>query len=212
MSIATATATTVASTASQKPKVLAVCGSTRNGSFNRMLMAEAIAAVGDSATVQIVELNSPDLSMPFYCGTLEVTDGLPKGARHFRQMLQSSDLLLFVTPEHNGSVPAVLKNALDWASRDEKKQPSRDAFQDKPALLMSTSPSPYGGARAVANLRTILENVGTRVLPAPHQVSVGGCYSCFDAKSGKLIDDKQKDAVHVAVKSLLKLHAAAVPG
>src|SRR5262245_24539634 len=115
-------------TEAHRTKLLAICGSTRTGSFNKMLMAEAIAAVESSVDVQIADLRSCELEMPLYCGDRESVGGLPRGAYRFRELLKSADALLFVTPEHNGSVSAVLKNALDWASRNETKQPSKDAF------------------------------------------------------------------------------------
>src|SRR5205085_3265644 len=97
-------------------RILAFAGSTRAGSFNKKLLAVAVAAARDQgATVTQVDLR--DLPMPLYDGDLEASEGLPENARTFRSLLIEHEGILISSPEYNSSISGVMKNAIDWASR-----------------------------------------------------------------------------------------------
>jgi chromate reductase, NAD(P)H dehydrogenase (quinone) len=152
-----------------KFKVAIVVGSNRRESINRKL-AEAIAKLADahvfSKFIQIDDL-------PMYNQDLEKP--LPASAARFKADLETADALLFVTPEHNRSIPAVLKNAIDWGARPY----GRNSWAGKPVTITGTSPGAIGSAIAQQHLRQILGNLGALVMG-------GEAYITF--KAG-LIDD-----------------------
>ncbi|NNC90631.1 MAG: NAD(P)H-dependent oxidoreductase [Akkermansiaceae bacterium] len=159
------------------PRILAFAGSARTGSFNRMLIrAAAQAAEAEGAAVTLVEMK--DYPMPLYDGDLEEAKGMPEKARAFKELLCGSDGFLIASPEYNSSIPPLLKNAIDWASRSESddEAPLR-AFAGKAAGLMAASPGRLGGLRGLVHLRSILGNIGVTVVPA--QVAVGSAGEAF---------------------------------
>jgi chromate reductase, NAD(P)H dehydrogenase (quinone) len=154
--------------------VLAVAGSTREDSLNRKLLAEAVQLLeARGASVTLFDLKKSP--MPFYDGDLEREEGMPENAKSFRRLMMESDLIVFASPDYNGSLSAILKNAIDWASRSEEAGRSKEAFLSKHILLMSASPGKSGGAHALAHLRIILSHLGANVdleqmtLPKAHE-------------------------------------------
>lgn len=173
-----------------KMNILVFAGSTRADSYNKKLAREAVEMAGKlGAKVTLIDLK--DYPMPFYDGDLE-KEGMPKDAKRFRDLMIASDAIIIASPEYNGSVSAVLKNALDWASRDEKGNPSRQAFEGKRFALMSASPGEGGGARGLAHLRAIIENIGGTVLE--QQTVVGRAHEAFTKdKLGTLNNEVKRE-------------------
>lgn len=181
-------------------KIVALSGSLRKASFNTKLLRLAMETLAKSTTgadkspvpaeqLHITMVDLKEMAMPFYDGDVESASGMPASAKCFRDLLVQCDGVLIASPEHNGSVSAVLKNALDWASRSETGQASSDALKNKTVAVMSASPGRYGGARSLSNLRVILGNVGARVLA--RQVCVGDCFKCFDANGALMVPSLQ---------------------
>ena len=167
------------------PRIAVIAGSTRDGSYNRALATLAtrhLAAHG--ADVTPIDLATLDL--PLYGEALELR-AFPRAARALKATLQAHDGLLVVTPEYNGSLPALLKNAIDWASRptDGEGPVALSAFRGKAAAIMSASVSPFGGLRALAHLRQILGTI--QMLVIPDQLSVPLAHAAFDG-AGALIE------------------------
>jgi chromate reductase len=155
--------------------VAVLVGSLRAGSFNRQL-AQALAAIAPpSLKLEIVEIGD----LPFYNQDLE-TDSPPPAWTTFRQRLASAGAVLFLTPEYNRSVPAVLKNAVDVGSRPY----GRGALNNKVAAVISVSPGAIGGFGANHHLRQSLAALGVAVLPAP-EAYIGGADKLF-ADDGSL--------------------------
>lgn len=189
-----------------KPKILAFAGSTRTDSFNKRLVrvaASSAAAAGVEST--IVDLR--DLPMPLYDGDLESREGLPPNAKKFKEMLLAHQGLLISSPEYNSSISAVLKNAIDWASRPVPGEESLACFKGKVAGLVAASPGALGGLRGLVHLRAILGNIS--VIVVPEQAAISKAHEAFDA-DGSLKDASQKkmvDGVGAAVaRLLLKIH------
>lgn len=181
-------------------KILAFAGSTRADSVNQKLIQEA-AAIGRSLGASVTLINLRDYSMPFYDGDLETNQGMPSAAKELRQLMIKNDVIIIASPEYNGSVSAVLKNVLDWASRSETGAPSRDAFKNKKFILLSASPSPAGGSRGLIHLKAIIENVGGSTLSS--NFSLPNAYQAFD-KENHLVDSNQKAALKQLIESSLK--------
>ena len=121
----------------RKFKVAVVVGSNRRESINRKL-AQAIARLADGSFVaNFVQIDD----LPLYNQDLEAE--LPKSVARLKAELAAADGLLFVTPEHNRSIPAVLKNAIDWGARPY----GRNSWAGKPAAITGTSPGAIGAGR-----------------------------------------------------------------
>ena len=180
-------------------KVLVLSGSTREDSFNKKLALEAAGiAKNFGASPMVIDLK--DYPMPFYDGDVEVKSGMPEGAKQFRNLLIQAQGIIIANPEYNASISAVLKNALDWASRSEQGEPSRDAFKGKRFAIMSTSPGGGGGSRALEHLKAIIENAGGEVVKP--QVSVPNAYQAFTAE-GVLKDSQMKEKLKTEIQQLL---------
>ncbi|HVY07820.1 MAG TPA: NAD(P)H-dependent oxidoreductase [Burkholderiales bacterium] len=165
-------------------KILAFAGSLRTASFNKKLVR--IAAEGARAAgAEVTELDLRDIPMPLYDGDIERDQGLPPNAKLFKRLLIEHQGMLISSPEYNTSITAVLKNAIDWASRAEPGETSYVAFKGKVGGLMSASPGYYGGVRSVAVVRALLSHLGTIVVP--QQVSIPRANDAFDAE-GNLRD------------------------
>ncbi|ALH81098.1 NADPH-dependent FMN reductase [Sphingopyxis macrogoltabida] len=163
--------------------IAVIVGSTREGSFNRMLgdlAAASLAAQG--ATVTRVDLATFDL--PLYSAALEADD-FPPDAQQLKDIFAAQDGLLFVSPEYNGSLPPLLKNAIDWASRPTGGEGlvALTAYRGKVAAIMSASISPFGGLRGLMHLRQILSTI--QMLVIPEQVVVPNAHAAF-AEDGSL--------------------------
>lgn len=175
--------------------LLVFAGSTRTGSYNRQL-AEIAAKIGSDLHYKVTLLDLKDYAMPFYDADLE-SQGTPEKAKQFRELMLASDAILISTPEYNGSIPGLLKNTLDWASRHEGK-PSLAAFREKKFLLMSASPGERGGARALAHLKTILEGVGGHVVSA--RLSVGKAHAAFEGKELDSLKTRLREELNLLQK------------
>lgn len=138
---------------------LVFAGSTRGDSIHRRL-AKSIAGGLDGST--LIELR--DFPMPLYDGDLEAADGLPANARRFKELLRKHETLVVVSPEYNGFFPAIVKNAIDWATRPEPGESHSAAFRGKNVVLVSASPGPGGGRRGLVQLREQFEVLGANVV------------------------------------------------
>lgn len=173
------------------PRILALAGSTREGSFNKLLVKVAAAgARAAGAEVTIIELR--DLDLPIFDEDLEERIKLPEGGRRLKEALRAHHGLLISSPEYNSSVSAVLKNAIDWASRPEPGQPPLSCFNDKIAGIVAASPGALGGLRGLVHLRMILGNINVTVLPK--QFALSRAHEAFNP-DGTLKDPKAREAV-----------------
>jgi len=134
--------------------ILAISGSTRSASLNTKL-AHLIADQRPEDTVQVIS----DLhNVPFYDGDVEAA-GAPEQVLALRERVAAADLIVFLTPEYNGTIPGVLGNAIDWLSRPY----GQSVMIGKRVIVFSASPSQFGAVRAAAHLRTVLGNFGVQV-------------------------------------------------
>src|SRR5215471_18600738 len=135
--------------------IAGIAGSLRAGSHTRALLRAAASHVPPGLRLTIWEALA---TVPPFSEDLEAASA-PGAVAELRQLIGAADAVLIVTPEYNGSVPGQLKNALDWASRPR----GAAVLEGKPAAVISASPSPRGGAGALADLRKILFVAGANV-------------------------------------------------
>ena len=167
-----------------RPLVVAgIAGSLRRGSFNRGLLRAAVESAPGGMTIETLEIRD----LPLYDADLDV-DGGPEVVRVFKAGILKADGLLISTPEYNYSMPGVLKNALDWASRAPER-----AMQNKPVAIMGATPGRWGTVRSQMALRQMLVFPGCRVLPTP-LLQIAGAREHFDA-DGNLTDAAAREQV-----------------
>lgn len=123
----------------------------------------------------------PDLAaLPFYCEDLN--RDRPAVVREFIELVTDSDAIVCVTPEYNHSIPAVLKNAIDWASRPAFASP----LKGRPATVVTQAEGPVGGARAQAHVKLVLDATLALVFPS-HEMMIAGVDNVLDA-GGEVVD------------------------
>ena len=159
-------------------KVLAISGSLRKDSYNTRLLEAAEEVIGDRADIESFDIGK----IPHYHGDQD-GETKPQAVQELLDAIASADGLLIATPEYNYSLPGVLKNAIDWASRPAYKS----VLKGKPTAILSASISATGGVRAQVHLRDILAGTLTPVLHAPDFL-VPTAQDKFD-ETGKLTDE-----------------------
>jgi NAD(P)H-dependent FMN reductase len=171
---------------SKNPKILAFAGSLREKSYNKRVLKVAIeGAKNAGAEVTFVDLK--DYPMPLYNADLQDTQGFPPIAAAFQRLLLEHDGLLIASPEYNASLPAVLKNAIDWASRANGNLKLGECFKGKVAAIMTASPGAFGGIRCLAHLRDVLTILLVNTLPS--EIAVAKVGGIFDGDSNEITDD-----------------------
>jgi len=171
--------------------ILGFAGSLRKGSYNKALLRTASELMPKDAELEIFDLDG----IPLFNQDLE--DRMPQKVKEFKAKIRAADALLIVTPEYNYSVPGVLKNAIDWASR-----PFDDnSFEGKPVAVMSASPGMLGGARAQYHLRQVLVSLNMHAVNRP-EVIVASVDEKIDGK-GNLTDETTRKKIRQLLKSLV---------
>jgi chromate reductase len=170
--------------------VLGISGSLRKGSFNSAALRAAQSLAPAGMSIAIAEIGD----IPLYNEDVR-SAGMPPSVERFRKAIAGADALLVVTPEYNFSVPGVLKNAIDWASR-----PPEQPFSEKPVAIMGASGGMVGTARAQYDLRKILVGLNAFVLTRP-EVFIREAGAKFD-QAGNLTDDATKEFVRKLLEAL----------
>src|SRR6185312_11351871 len=138
------------------PKILVIPGSLRTGSYNIRLAALATKEFA-LADADVTRISLADYMLPLYDADVEAK-GMPHNAVQLKRMVAAHHGVFIATPENNGSVPALVKNAIDWVSRvRERGEPPYAAFKGRIFALGAASPGPFGGLRSLMALRQILE-------------------------------------------------------
>jgi chromate reductase, NAD(P)H dehydrogenase (quinone) len=179
-------------------RILIFAGSARAGSLNKKLARVAAAAVR-AAGAEATLIDLADYPMPLYDGDLEAREGVPASARKLKDLFIAHQGLLIVSPENNASVSALLKNTLDWISRQDGSESGLVPYQGKVAALAGASPGALGGLRGLTHLRAILQTLNVLVLP--EQVALGRAHEAFN-EDGSLKDAKQQAALAALAKKL----------
>ncbi len=163
------------------PNVFAFAGSLRDGSYNRALLQAAQELAPDGITIEIFDLTG----VPLYNADLE-DEGNPERVTALKDGIRAADAVLIATPEYNHGVPAVTKNAVDWASRPPKNSP----LNEKPVGIIGASPGMTGAARGQSQLRQAFEFTNSYCMPQP-EILVARAHEKFDDE-GRLTDEKTR--------------------
>jgi NAD(P)H-dependent FMN reductase len=167
--------------------IIGLSGSLRRGSFNGALLRTARDVAPDDLRIEIASLRD----IPLFDGDLEAEKGVPAAVQALKNQIASAQGLLLVTPEYNGSIPGVFKNAIDWLSR-----PPADilrVFGDRPVAIMGATPGPGGTVLAQAAWLQVLRTLGTRPWCGPRMM-VSRADTVFDA-DGRLTDEALRTRV-----------------
>ncbi len=164
--------------------VVGIAGSLRRDSYNRALLRAAQELAPAALTISAFDL----APIPLYNQDLDRDDTRPPAVERFKAAIADADGLLIATPEFNHSVPGVLKNALDWASRPAGRSP----LEGKPVAIMGATGGLWGTVRAQDELRHVLAATASLVMPRRPEILVAQARDKFDA-DGRLVDGPTRD-------------------
>jgi len=166
----------------KKLHILGISGSLRSGSYNRGLLCAASALMAEGLTLEIADLSQ----IPLY--NEDDFSSRPEAITHLQEQIRLADGVIIATPEYNHSIPGVLKNALDWASRPMKTQP----FAGKPLAVMGAG-GRSGTVWAQDHLRQVAVQLGMQILMEP-RVAVERSWEKFDP-DGNLVDEESRQLI-----------------
>ncbi|MGC8537987.1 MAG: NADPH-dependent FMN reductase [Candidatus Micrarchaeia archaeon] len=160
-----------------RTKILGIAGSLRRDSYNRALLRAIADMAPEGIKIEIYELDN----IPLYNQDIDTPENMPEGVRDFKKKIKEADAILFVTPEYNRSIPGVLKNAIDWASRPY----GDNSFDDKPVATIGATDGALGTAVVQYHMREIFSFLNAHPMEKP-QLFISGI-------SKKLVDGKVQD-------------------
>ena len=159
-------------------KILVIPGSLRTGSLNARLAATAAHEIAQ-AGAEVTRISLGDFALPIYDGDLQAKSGVPKNAVNLKRMIGAHQGVLIVTPEYNSSVPALVKNTIDWVSRVQDAHETRgQVFRDRAFAIAAASEGRLGGTRSLAALRLILSACHATVIP--NQLALSFASEAYD--------------------------------
>jgi chromate reductase len=177
----------------RQTRILGISGSLRRESYNSAALRAAAGLAPEGATVATFAL----YGIPLF--NQDEEQNPPAKVVELKRRVREADALLFVTPEYNYSVPGVLKNAIDWASRPY----GDNAWDGKPAAIMGASPGAIGTARAQYHLRQIFVFLNVFPVNQP-EVMISHAPQRFDAE-GNLTDETTKEFIRQLLQNLVDL-------
>ena len=176
---------------SRPVRILGIAGSLRRDSYNRATLRAAIELVPEGASIETFELHE----IPGF--NQDDEQNPPAKVVELKQRIREVDAILFVTPEYNYSIPGVLKNAIDWASRPY----GASAWNGKPAAIMGASVGAIGTARAQYHLRQMMVFLNMFPVNQP-EVMIANAHERFDAQ-GNLTDEATKEFIRQLLQGLV---------
>lgn len=171
--------------------VLAFAASSSKKSINKQLVTYAASLV-ESSSVEVLDLN--DYELPLFSEDKEAEIGQPALAQAFLDKIAASDTVMVSFAEHNGSYSAAYKNLFDWSSRINPK-----VFQNKPLVMLATSPGPGGGSNVLAAATSSAPYFNGDLKGS---LSVPSFYDNFDVESGQVTNDEIQSQLETVVASL----------
>jgi NAD(P)H-dependent FMN reductase len=183
-------------------KILVIPGSLRSGSLNARLAAVAAHELAQSGA-EVTCISLSDFPLPIYDGDLQAKSGVPKNALNLKRMMSAHHGVLIVTPEYNSSVPALVKNTIDWVSRVQDTHETRgQVFRERMFAIAAASGGRLGGTRALAALRLILSACHATVVP--NQFALSFADEAYDEME-RLKHPADTEALKALVRQLIDL-------
>ena len=183
-------------------KILVIPGSLRSASLNAKLAAAAAHEFVQMGA-EVTRISLSDFPLPIYDGDLQAKSGVPKHAVNLKRMIGAHHGVLIVTPEYNSSVPALVKNTIDWVSRVQDAHESRgDVFKGRVFAIAAASGGRLGGTRALAALRLILTACHAAVIP--NQLALSFADQAYD-EMDHLKHPADIEALKAMVRQLIDL-------
>ncbi|MDO8566555.1 MAG: NAD(P)H-dependent oxidoreductase [bacterium] len=171
-------------------KIIALSGSLREGSYNTMLLTAMASLAPEGMEIKIAEIGS----LPLYNSDDE--KAFPAVAQTLKETIEKADGIIIATPEYNRSIPGVLKNAIDWASRPY----GQNSFAGKPVLVAGVSGGKVGTAVAQSHLRQIMLYLDANVIGQP-ELYLGPANEIFDTE-GNITHAGTKELIVKALGAL----------
>jgi NAD(P)H-dependent FMN reductase len=182
-------------------EIIILPGSIRTGSLNMTLAknaAELIERAGGNSTL----IDLKEFEVPLYNQDIQDNSGFPEDVIKLQELFSKASGFFILSPEYNGYFTPLLKNVLDWTSRETDTKKMLECFLGKYTAIGAASPGPLGGMRAIMSLRQYLSNLGLTVLtPA---VSVPQAHNKF-SETGALIDNDTLSALEQSINNLLSI-------
>ncbi|WP_298371214.1 NAD(P)H-dependent oxidoreductase [uncultured Bradyrhizobium sp.] len=181
-------------------KILVIPGSLRSGSLNAKLAAVLAQELAQSGA-DVTRISLGDFPLPIYDGDLQAKSGVPQHAVNLKRMIGAHHGVLIVTPEYNSSVPALVKNTIDWVSRVQDPHETRgQVFHGRAFAIAAASGNRLGGTRALAALRLILTACHATVIP--NQLALSFAEQAYDDMD-RLKHQADIDTMRALVRQLI---------
>ena len=178
-------------------KILVIPGSLRTGSHNARLAAAAAHEFA-LAGAEVTRISLADFPLPIYDGDLQTKSGVPKHAINLKRMMSAHHGVLIVTPEYNSSLPALVKNTIDWVTRVQDAHETRgQVFRDRAFAIAAASENRLGGTRSLAALRLILTACHATIIP--NQLALS-----FAEQAYNDMDHLKHPADHEALQAMVR--------
>ncbi|MGA9950962.1 MAG: NADPH-dependent FMN reductase [Xanthobacteraceae bacterium] len=179
--------------------VIAICGSLRKGSYNRMVMN---LLPGYAPAVMKITEAPPWADFPVYNADIQNTTGFPEPVQKLAGAVRAADGVIFISPEYNYSIPGGLKNAIDWVSR-MPNQP----FAGKPVTMQSAGAGVLGGGRMQYDLRRCMIFLDAMTMNKP-EIFIGNVSARIDDKTGQIKDEQTIGFIKQQLEAFAKFIAA----
>jgi NAD(P)H-dependent FMN reductase len=186
----------------KQPKILAFAGSLREKAYTKRIVKVA-AAGARAAGADVTYIDLKDYPLPVYDTDLHDAQGFPPIADALQKLLLEHDGLLIASPEYNGSLPAGLKNVIDWTSRANGDLKTADCYKGKFAAIMTASPGSFGGIRCLKHLRDVLTILFVNTLPT--EIAVSFVAGKFEGEGDEMTDDRMKSILQDLGASLTEM-------
>ena len=182
-------------------KILVIPGSLRTGSLNARLAAAAAYQFAQTGA-DVTRISLADFPLPIYDGDLQSKSGVPKNAINLKRLIGAHHGVLIVTPEYNSSVPALVKNTIDWVSRVQDPHETRgQVFRERAFAIAAASENRLGGTRSLGALRLILSACHAIVIP--NQLALSFASDAYD-DIDRLKHPADIDALGALVRQLIE--------
>lgn len=178
-------------------KLVFFSGSNRRNSLNKKL-AETAAATAANDEISSSYLDLTDFDIPIYNADDESTSGTPADVIKLKALLGEADGIFIASPEYNGAYTGMLKNFIDWMSRNSDGTPT-PPFKNAVVAISAASPGMRGGLTGLTSLRLVINHIGGHVVPT--QAAIGGCSFADD---GSLKDENHQKMLNGVLEQLVR--------